>query len=221
MSSFKELSKIDDRAKLKVYGWIREAEKELALDFVPMITNIIILYVNIDEYFDIISDDAQLSNNKQCLTKIEKGLLSASGNCNYGKIVIASQSDAVCQWNIKIHKIKTIFRIGISSSSSPNQTMYQQRDEHHYVFYNDTWTYDHSTNSFAPRSSVPSFGEGDVVSIHLDLKDENGQLSIEVNDGIKYNVYSKIMKGEDISYRLMFIPKSVDDSVEIMHFENI
>ena len=219
MSSFRELSKIDGRTKLKVYGWIREAEKELKLDFLPMISNIIILYVRDDASFDIISKDMELSNNNKCLTKIKT---EGFDYCNYGKIVIPSASDTVCQWDVKMLKLTSTFRIGISSCSIPNKSMFKQmEDYHYYLFYNDSWKWEVNHKLFAPDPSVPAFLEGDMVSIHLNLKDEDGQLSIAVNDGDKYIAYSDIKRGQDISYRLMVIPSNIHDSVKIISFTKI
>ena len=55
-SLLKKLSKIDDRTKLTVYGWIRQQEKSLRLRNIPsMITAICILYARDDEIFEIIN----------------------------------------------------------------------------------------------------------------------------------------------------------------------
>ena len=222
MSSLKQLSKIDQRTKLKVYGWIREAEKKLKLDFLPMISNIIILYVRDDEVFDVISEDVQLSNNNKCLTKINS---KRYGCGSYGRIVIPSQSGIFCQWDIKVLKLGNTFRIGISSCLLANETVFHQIGNH-YVLYSDSWKWSHTTATLLPQlvlpdADLPSFKEGDVVSIYLDLRGQNGKLSIAVDDGNKYIAYSNIKRGEDISYRLMVIPKSINDSVEIIGFRKI
>ena len=223
MSSLKQLSKIDKRTRFKVYGWIREAEKELSLNYIPtMISNICILYVRDDEIFHMIGDNVKLSNNKKCLTKI-----NANGwkNCNFGINEIPSKSDSICQWDVKVIDLhpglgRSIFRIGVSSSTLVNKNMchYHAKEGDYYVIYNDKYKCEESTKLFQPDRQLPEFGVNDIVSIYLHLKKEDGNLSVAVNGGDKYMVYSDIKRGENISYRLMVALNIINDSVEIVNF---
>ena len=55
MSSWlKKLSKIDDRTKLAVYGWVSNEERLLHLNHIPiMISSICVLYFYDDEIFEV------------------------------------------------------------------------------------------------------------------------------------------------------------------------
>ena len=181
-----------------------------------MIANICILYARDYDNFHIISDQDQASNKNKCLTRVRKKQLQSC--CSYGNIEISSQSDAVCQWDIKMLKLKSLIIIGITSSSSPNKTIFQQKDGHHYAIFNDSWKYKETANMFHKDSSLPRFNEGDIVSICLNLKKGNGELSMTVNNRNKYNVYSNVKRGQDISYRLMVVLHTMHDSVEITSF---
>ena len=213
--SLKELSKVNKRTRFKVYGWIREAERELSLNYIPtMISNIIILYTRDYDHFHVISDQCQASNNSKCLTKMTKVLPS----CSYGYIVISSQSDTVCEWKIKICKLRGRIQIGITSSSSENKSIFRQKDGHHYAISKDSYQYNEITNCLHSNPSIPRLNEGDLVSICLNLKERNGQFSITVNDGNECIVYSNVKRGQDISYRLVVMLYKMHDSVEIKNF---
>ena len=67
---FKRLSKIDNRTKFGVYGWVREAEETLNIGNVPqMISSICILYYTEYDEFSIIGRDVDVSNDKTIITK--------------------------------------------------------------------------------------------------------------------------------------------------------
>ena len=112
--SFKQLSKIDKTTRFKVYGWIREAEKELKLNHTPtMISNICMLYVGDDDYFEIINNSVKASKNNKCLTQIK----NKSAVCSYGHLAIPSKSNTFCQCDIKMSKLHASIDIGIRASA--------------------------------------------------------------------------------------------------------
>ena len=94
MAAFlKKLSKIDERTKYGVYGWMRQAEKELQLGYIPlMIQSICLLYFYEEQMFDIIGKDIKVSKNKKCITKINEcgwtnnsyGITEIESNTFYG-----------------------------------------------------------------------------------------------------------------------------------------
>ena len=72
-SLLKRLSTIDDKTKYGVYGWIREAEKELKSSQIPlMISSICILYYHEYDTFEIVPDNTRISCNGKCITKINQ-----------------------------------------------------------------------------------------------------------------------------------------------------
>ena len=174
-------------------------------------------YVHDDESLHIISKGIKVSKNGKCLTLINA--LYGADCFNFGQITIPSQSDIICQWDIKVIKLlNDSLKIGITSSASPNKSIFSQREEHHYVFLNNSWAWSVSLSFFLPRSYQPSFKEGHLVSIHLNLKDDNGKISLVINGGDEWIGYENIKRGYDISYRLMAVLGNVDDCVEIVNF---
>ena len=105
MSLLRRLKNIDNRTKSSVYGWIRRAEQELQLCHISqMISSICILYRETEDYFGVYGEKIQLSKDKKSVIKpvdAEPGGLQL----NYGSIVIASNSKAVCRWKLKIKQI--------------------------------------------------------------------------------------------------------------------
>ena len=70
-SLLKKLSKIDNKTKYVVYGWIRRAEDKLELGHIPMmISSICILYYHQDEIFHIVSKNVKVSKDRKSLIKV-------------------------------------------------------------------------------------------------------------------------------------------------------
>ena len=60
--------KIDNRTKYGVYGWIREAEKELQLSDIPdAVCMVIILFYRYDDSFDIYDESIKLSDDQKMI----------------------------------------------------------------------------------------------------------------------------------------------------------
>ena len=89
MSLFEKLSKIDDRTKYVVSGWIRKCEKELSLPDIPsIITSTAILYSWRGEYWKIVDPESvKVSDDKMSITEISK--IKSWSNC-FGMNEIAS-----------------------------------------------------------------------------------------------------------------------------------
>ena len=216
MSSLKQLSKIDERTKLKVYGWIRTAEKELRLNYIPtMISNICILYVRDEDFFEIIADNVKVSKKDKCLTKIN---CNGWNNCSFGSIEIPSKTDLIHQWDVKVIKLRSAFRIGVSSSTLTNINMVNKKEGDYYVIYSDKFKWYESGNLFIWDNHLPRFDVDDIVSIYLYLRDQDGKLSVAVNGGDKFVAYRDIKRGDSISYRFMVGFYYIDDCVEIVNF---
>ena len=70
MAELKKLSKIDERTKDAVIGWIRETEKELSMNHTPlMISSLCILFFFAEEIFEFYGDNVEASNNHKTITK--------------------------------------------------------------------------------------------------------------------------------------------------------
>ena len=95
-SLLKRLSEIDDKSKNGVYGWIRKAEEELQLGYIPlMISSICILYYYEDEIFEIASKDVKLSKDGKSIIKIAAHCDFC--NMNFGKVEIISNTDNIAK----------------------------------------------------------------------------------------------------------------------------
>ena len=71
MSSLKQLSNIDDRSKLTVYGWMRNIQKSYNWTNFPLseLASICILYFASGERFEYIAKCMELSENNLSVTK--------------------------------------------------------------------------------------------------------------------------------------------------------
>ena len=84
-------------------------------------------------------------------------------------------------------------------SSRITNKHYAEQKGFHYAVFNDANICDNGTMLFTPHGK--GYEEGDVILVHLNLKEEQIRISINEEDqGIAYN---KIEKGEDIKYRFM------------------
>ena len=220
--SFKKLSKIDERTKYAVYGWIRKAEEELSFRHVPLvITSICILYFYEDEIFEIVSDNIKVSSDRKILKTYPLFMLLgyetyASGGINYGSVVIPSMSDIRCQWDLRLNDLKTLgnrdFIIGISSRIVTHGTFTRSNYDFgsglHYVMKKENATTTETARSRRIR-------KGDKVSIHLDLN--QSQIRFFINDKDQGTAYNNITKKKDITYRLM-VMLSHNVEIEILDF---
>ena len=217
--AFKLLSKIDERTKLSVHGWIRNKEKTLKLRNIPSMVNAIcILYFRDDEVFEINHDNMKVSENKKTITKISDNWGWTS--CSYGLNAINSNSDMTYQWDLNIKNPEgkeAGIVVGIASRTKS---------------FRDVWTctlapgdlmylYGNWGHVCDRRDVDKEYGTGisdgnGKISIHLDLK--LGQLSFSVNDVNQGIAFENIKKNQDIQYRLVVSLFYVGASVEIINF---
>ena len=123
-SCWKKLSQIDIRTKYGIYGWMRQAEKELKLPHIPlMISSICILYFFEDEIFNEIGNQTEMSKDRKCI----KNMSNKFSNTNYGIIEIDSNSQGFYRWEIrweirlKSQATMTNIIIGITDTTDPNK----------------------------------------------------------------------------------------------------
>ena len=219
-NTFKKLAKIDKRYKYAVYGWIREAEHQLQLINVPlMISSICLLYYYEEELFNILEKDIQISTDKKCITKIRNH--RSWSNNSYGINTLDSDSDIVYQWDLKIMKSHSSYiHIGISSKIQPN--LYWRIDNTQcagsksYMVWEMGLSCCHSSVEWSKNGI--EFGEGNIVSIILDLSKAEMRIALDGED--KGVVFRNIDKGRDIKYRLAVSLYGQDDSVRILNFKS-
>lgn len=238
VSFFKLLSKVDNRSRYAVHGWIRNVEHKLQINYIPnklssipcMVSSICILYFRDDETFDTTSHSVILSSDHKSITK-RANHFDWSNNC-YGIIEVDSQSQLICQWDLKINR--SIYnhgiRVGLLATESLNKQIpvsdnyyiywshpSSGKKTHHHAYYiaddvYNRWTgYNGRWFGYGNR-----FVEDNEVSICLDLKKSEIRFLVNfIDQGI---AFTKIRKGPDIRYRLTVSIFYPTDVVEIKNF---
>ena len=187
------------RTELKVYGWIREAEEELVIGYIPDdIKRICVSFSVIDDAFDYIGENIEMSLNGKCVTK------KASYGCTkcYGYYgIIPTDHKCKYKWDILFKNDSPKFTMGISSSYQ------QQHDE---------------INSKMAEGLQYEYGfsrlkKGDIISMSFDLY--YGTICYSQNNLILFfdNLTRDNWK-EDTEFRLEVSLMQSGDSVEIKDF---
>ena len=209
-----KLTYIDKQTKYAVYGWIREAERELKLSFVSEIIEICILYYDQGEIFDIIGRSVTLSQDKRCATQIIGRTLDGWQN-NFGRIRIPSRCNIVCKWDLKIMKLKVgdDIKIGFCAES---QDLYNN-NEYRYTWWSDGDLF-FNRKKYHDGDGVVTFKENDHISIILDLI--HLQIKASVNNGEEKILFKNVEKEDNIEYKLM-VAMEKEATVEILQFKQL
>ena len=225
MALFQQLSKIDNRTKYAVHGWIREVETSLQLTHIPMMINsMCILFFRDDEIFDIIGKNVRLSSNKKCITKLKMPQGLQWCNNSYGIMEIPSMSDLIYKWDLKITRLDANgIMIGISSIQAPNED-FERKYGYHYVHFNTGEIFHKNKTkrrlSFGTIKNWKAYGDGyqqsDIVSIHLNMK--QGKIRFLINGKDQGIAYKHICKDQHVKYRLFATIYHEDEGVEIVNF---
>ena len=200
------------RTKYAVYGWIREAERELNINkcTIPEILNsICILYLPEEDSFQIIQKNMDVSENKRIIWKYTS---DNEWNCNYGKFIIPSLSDGVCQWDLRINKLDIGTSVFLGVSSNINRT--HSKDDNNYLLHDAG--YKNEINSREWVRYCPRLTTNDSISVKLDLIKAEVAYSVNGKDqGVAFN---NINKGNDIDYRLCVCIQYKGTEIEIINF---
>ena len=223
MSSFlKKLSKIDDKTKYGVYGWIRKAEQELRCRHIPlMISNICVLYYYPDEIFQIVSKSVKISDDGKSVIKIAND--KWWNNTNYGINEIASNTNNKYQWDFRMKHLE--FRgvmIGIMNSKQICVDKYFYECDAKrvtYAVYGGGKTYDAIKQEWPwGLSGRRQFKQDDKISMILDLN--TSKLTFVINDKIQINAYDNVPKSDHIKYKMFVSLIHKNDCVQIMSFSS-
>ena len=219
-SFFKTLNKIDERTKHSVYGWMREAERELNLCNIPMLVkSICILYFRDDEMFEVIGDGTMTDKTNKRITKINQHDWE---NASYGYVKIPSMNQCIYQWDMKINYVSNNYdlTIGISSKSRSNEDIATERDgSHTYAYIGDGEKVSSSFVSTNWTKYGTKLKDNDKLTMHLNLK--NGQLTYFINDLNQGIAFNNISQGKDITYRLAITLYGTGASVQILNFKTV
>lgn len=171
MAFFKKLSAIEDNKKNSVYGWIREAERDLRLHHVPlMISGLCILYFDENDKFNSIGNNVQISNEKKTIEKV--GNHDTWDNMSYGEMIINSKTNYICKWRLKIRGFMCHCIVGISDCKETDVDIYELDDVNIYGFTSWGTKYRQLTSKRKSNDDEPEkqtgFGIHDEVEIALD-----------------------------------------------------
>ena len=222
----RKLAMIDVPAKYTVYGWLRNMEKLFDIINLPLseIAAICILYFFDPEMFKNIAKCIKSSEDKKLITKITHR--EAWHNSSYGSIEIDSESDIICQWDLKISNENGAdggIVVGIASKEASDAYIWKSlaaSDDYMYLFGNWGGRHDgrlvHNQDYGTFKSTERRYINNGKISICLNLKLR--QLSFSVDDVDQGIAFKNIKKGENINYRLMVSMSHQNSSVEIIQF---
>lgn len=216
-SNWKLLSKIDKRTKYSVYGWIREIERELKLQHIPMmISGITILYFRGDEIFQTVGKDEILSKNDKCVKKIQGDTGFGKDNYNYGLIKIASEHDITYKWDLKINAMKEMGAVIFGFIDTKDIDAIDKCTPLKFVVAGNQLSKADNPEYCWKTINSMKLRENDILSLWLDLK--NDKIEISINDEDHYIAFKNFKKDENIEYRFFVTLQEIHDSVEIVGF---
>ena len=209
MSLFQRLCQVDEISKDIVKGWVRLHEILLAITIPSTISSLIILFCQVDEIFDQISNEMQLSANKKCASNITTDKKCKFGVTCYGIncILLYNECNFKFRWDIRVNKLNTNYKIfiGLTTSDDSNkgfEIMYSSEGQ--IFIYWDGCMY--------LSSRKARFEKNDIVSIRLDCQTKI--LKFELNGMQQFAQY---LKNPHKPFRLS-IKIPVQASVEIIKF---
>ena len=128
MASLSKLKAIDQTSKDAVFGYIKQFEKSLILNNIPMAVYYLCLaYYYFAEYFDKFREDCfKLSDDKWTIKCIKQ--CHADFHTIYMKKWFHSQTNKIIKWTLKMNKL-SFMHIGFRISNfftvySPSSTVY-------------------------------------------------------------------------------------------------
>ena len=130
--------------------------------------------------FELIADNMELSEENRVVTRVN---VTRPWGCNHGINQVASTSNCIYQWDLKIRKLSAGgCRIGIVSDVV--QSVYDKLGNgYYYLFWNFGYLYNNAAQSGWPWISDKwSYKAGDKVSIILDLREKTAKLLINDKD---------------------------------------
>lgn len=219
------LKNVNKQTKYITFGWIRNQQKLLKLPNIPsLVSAICILYVREDEIFYKISDNG-IKRDENAKKVIKEKFDDCLYNNNYGYIQIASDSDYIIQWDLKVitKSIRCGITIGITNFEDVNNAIEECNDMACYMFSENLCITANGWNYYGSYGNSGGFGEngnyfcdGDLVSLNLNLR--KGQIKLFVNGQDEGIAFRNISRSDKIKYRLFVTLKNIGDSVKIINF---
>ena len=227
-SSFiKKFSRIPERSKLGVYGWIREADRELQLSqAMPlMISNICIMYYFDQDIFDDISWPMVRTASYKYV-RAQQHVPMGYLRCNaFGFVEIDSMSGNKYRWDIKLKQIDHKCEVGIiSTKNMPNRTTKLAANKQIWDIWDGNVLRSYTWIGYGGKFENQRSGiQNQMISIHLDLEKRKIRFV-----GDNANMYKKeidykkeIEIGPDIKYKLVVTMHFKNDCFKIENFKQI
>ena len=188
-ASLKTVSKIDERAKYGVYGWLREAEKELNLEYIPpLIANLCILFFGQFERFQVNNVGIGIisSKNEKCIaSEVGKGHFGGWWNI-FGTAQISANHDSKHKYKWELH-LNTAYGgcvVGLSTMTDSQIEQLKQGncvwDDHsgaHYLYYACAASV--YCNMFDWKRECDYIKKSGTVVIYLDA--DKGQIRLQID----------------------------------------
>ena len=217
----------DDRLDCLVSGYIKSIQKaHKSLKTIPMdIYYVCILFLLQKEYFELIADQMNLSQDELTITKDASAIYNWK-NTTYGKMVIPSISKQIVTWKIKMKPFTEERNrvIGIASSTDCIDKDYTYNKVGHYYGISDSGTrfWNHKLKE---ETSVETAAEydtfeyhdrsGDTVTMILNLRDATILFGQSEHPKI---AWTNIKIDKDVNYRLAVSLRCQLDSMTIVDF---
>ena len=169
----------DDQLTYLVFGFIKSIQNSHdSLSIIPIdIFYLCIVFLFQPEYFNIMGDGIDVSEDRMTITK-SKESIGSWDNTSYGKISILSTSERIVTWKVKMNKCNPMNTrcIGIVSTIDCQNTDWIYNDVgFYYGFSENGVSVGNRKNTedaaFLISCADTNYGPGDTVTIILNLKD--------------------------------------------------
>eukprot|EP01084_Bolivina_argentea_P242778 407180_1 len=209
MKYMKYLSKNN---KYKVCGYIREMEQQLNLPSIPLlIVYKCLLFAIEQDYFDNTHSSFEYSNTDKTITNIAGCHSWNNSHHVKGNLFFDVKSNTIAEWRIKINKCKK-FGAGIMIGlMNETDSVYRLHNSGNFYYPSLTSLTYEKEFSFAKM-----FGEGDIITLIFDMKNQeikckiNNETEIELTTIAKHDYTTKLRFCANIFYK--------NDSISITDF---
>ena len=222
-----KLKEIDATAKLTVHGFVRSIQASLPetsafYNIPPSICNIILIYYYLTDEFEIVSDRIQIHNNGKSIKMLDDAYLYIWSSA-FGSLAIDSDSEMHFYWKIQCVKRTDTSFIGITNHRmlKEENNVWQYNREPNRIMYclfseGQIRSYDNENFKEQKCGTGRQYGEGDIITIDLDL--ENKEIRYTVNDLSVIPYHRSIETGENIKYYLAIAMLHAGHEMRIVDF---
>eukprot|EP01084_Bolivina_argentea_P176615 305582_1 len=226
MSAFKTIKQADHRIKTIVFGYMRDHELLELITIPPLITYQCLAYYFLNEYISTTdNNNLKISTNRLTVTNIGKHALNGYVHLNQ---YIPSLSKLIAKWTFYIHVNYTSFNGHIKgkrySGFNTVLCLASKTDIKHGVFYHIQGCrilISHNDKKYKFNRNV-FFGSGDTVTVILNLMDDNnGILSIKINENKEIVLFHNVTKSENVKYKMCIQLMDSKSAISLKKYQEI